>query len=152
VFTTVHSSSFIFTIWPRVLHAVGWSQDYFAFSTSVSIYVSLCVRTYHVHNNYITYIVAMRPYLSWLRQFRQLLCVATVSSLAQLRVWDWYWEAEATYTWRRKADRERRWQKRAATCDAYRVAINQRGMAARRALGWIGTSNTWLVFRYEYYR
>ena len=54
----------------------------FAFSASVSIYVSLCVRTYHMHNNYIMYIVAVRPYLSRLRQFRWLLCVATVSSLA----------------------------------------------------------------------
>ena len=32
---------------------------------------------------YITYIVAMRPYFSQLWQFRRLLCVATMSSLAQ---------------------------------------------------------------------
>ena len=37
--------------------------------------VCMCVRTYHVRNNYVTYIVAMRPYSSQLRQFRQLLCV-----------------------------------------------------------------------------
>jgi len=34
---------------------------------------------------------------------------------------------------------------RAATRDAYRVAINQRRMAARRALEWIGMSNARLV-------
>jgi len=39
-------------------------------------------------------------------------------------------------------------QKRAATCDAYRVAIQQR-IAARRALKWIGTSKAWLDFGYE---
>ena len=27
------------------------------------IYIYLCVRTYHVRNNYVTYIVAMRPQL-----------------------------------------------------------------------------------------
>jgi len=47
------------------------------------------------HNNYVTYIVAMRPYFSWLRRFRRLLCVATKGSLAQLGVRDGYWEAEA---------------------------------------------------------
>ena len=31
-------------------------------------YISLCVLTYHVHNNYVIYIVAMRPYFSRLRQ------------------------------------------------------------------------------------
>jgi len=45
--------------------------------------VNMCVRTYHVCNNYITYIVAMRPCFSGLRQFRRLLCVAIMSSLAQ---------------------------------------------------------------------
>jgi len=54
----------------------------------VCIYLSLCVCTYHVCNNYVTYIVAMRPYLNRLRQFRRLLCAATMSSPAQLRVWD----------------------------------------------------------------
>ena len=28
----------------------------------VYIYIYLCIRTYHVHNNYVMYIVAMRPY------------------------------------------------------------------------------------------
>jgi len=36
------------------------------------LYLSLCVRTYHMRNNCITYIVAMQPYLSWLWQFRRL--------------------------------------------------------------------------------
>ena len=39
--------------------------DYFVFSASVCIYVrtyvSLCVSTYHMRNNYVTYIVAMQP-------------------------------------------------------------------------------------------
>ena len=48
---------------------------YFAFTESVS----LCVHTYHVCNKYVMYTVAMQPYLSRLRQFRQPLCVATIS-------------------------------------------------------------------------
>jgi len=52
----------------------------------VCISVDLCVCIYHVRNNYVTYIVAMRPYLSRLRQFRRLLCVAAMSSLPQLRL------------------------------------------------------------------
>jgi len=56
----------------------------------IYIYICLCVRTYHVRNNYVTYIVAMRPYFSQLRQFRQLLCVAAMSSLPQLRDRDGY--------------------------------------------------------------
>ena len=35
--------------------------------------VYLCVCTYHVHNKYVTYIVAMRPCSSRLQQFRRLL-------------------------------------------------------------------------------
>ena len=34
-----------------------------------------------MRNNYVTYIVAMQPYFSQIRQFRQLLCVAIMSSL-----------------------------------------------------------------------
>jgi len=50
-----------------------------------------------VRNNYVMYIVAMRPYFSRLRQFRRLLsCVAAMSSLPQLRLRDGYQEAEAT--------------------------------------------------------
>jgi len=52
----------------------------------------MCVRTYHVRNKYITYIVAMRPYFSRLR----LLCIAAMSSLPQLRLRDGYQEAEVT--------------------------------------------------------
>ena len=47
----------------------------------ICLYVYLCVPTYHMRNNYVTYIVAMQPYFSQLWQFRQL---ATMSSLAQL--------------------------------------------------------------------
>ena len=50
----------------------------------IYIYVYLCICTYHMHNIYVTYIVAMRPNFSRLQQFRQLLCVATMGSLAQL--------------------------------------------------------------------
>ena len=46
--------------------------------------VCLCVPTYHMSNSYITYVVAVWPYFSWLWQFRQLLCVATTSSLSQV--------------------------------------------------------------------
>ena len=56
----------------------------------------MCVRTYHVHNSYVTYIVAMQPYFNRLRQFRRLLCIAAMSSLPQLRLRDGYREAEAT--------------------------------------------------------
>jgi len=86
--------------------------------------------------------------LSQLLQFRRLLCVATTSSLAaQLRIWNEYREAEATYTRRREADWERKRQKRAAIHGAYRLA-NQQTMAARRALEWIWTSKA-RIFRYE---
>ena len=47
-----------------------------------------------------------------------------------------------------EADQERKRQKLAATCDAYRVA-NQQRMAARRALDWIGMLKARLVLRYE---
>ena len=60
------------------------------------------------------YIVAMQPYFSRLRQFIRLLCVATMSSLAQLRVWDGYWEAEVTETQRHEANWEWKCQKWAA--------------------------------------
>jgi len=54
----------------------------------------MCVRTYHVRNNYVTYIVAYLPSRLW--QFRRLLCVAAMSGLVQLRLRDGYREAEAT--------------------------------------------------------
>jgi len=49
----------------------------------------------------------------------------------------------------READQEQKRQKWAATCDAYRVA-NQQRMAAKRALAWIGTSKAQPVLRYEW--
>ena len=58
--------------------------------------VYMCIHTYHVRNNYITYIVAMQPYFSRLWKFRRLLsCVAAMSSLPQLRLRDGYREAQA---------------------------------------------------------
>jgi len=51
----------------------------------VPMYISVSP-TYHVRSSYVTYIVAMRPYFSRLWQFRQLLCVTTMCTLAQLRV------------------------------------------------------------------
>ena len=70
--------------------ACGWLVLRLLCVFSVCWYIYLCVRTYHVRNNYVTYTVAMRPCLS-----RRLLCVATMnsvatimSSLAQLRVRD----------------------------------------------------------------
>ena len=50
-----------FTSQPRAA-----SYGYFAVSA-----VYMCVRTYHVGNNYVTYIAAMRPYFSRLWQFRR---------------------------------------------------------------------------------
>ena len=62
----------------------------------ICISVYLCVRTYHVRDNYVTYIVAMRPYFSQPWQLRRLFYVAAMSSLPQLRLQDGYQEAEAT--------------------------------------------------------
>ena len=61
--------------------------------------VCMCVRTYHVCNNYVTYIVARRSYRLTLVDFgnlRWLFCVAAMSSLSQLRLRDGYRKAEAT--------------------------------------------------------
>jgi len=70
----------------------GWLVLRLLWRLHVCIYICMCVRTYHVRNNYIMYIVAMRPYFNFsrLRQFRRLLCVAAMSSLAQLRLRDGY--------------------------------------------------------------
>ena len=54
------------------------------FCVCLYLHVCMCVHTYRVHNNYVMYIVAMRPYFNRLGQFTRLLCVATMSSLAQL--------------------------------------------------------------------
>ena len=59
-----------------------------------------------------------------------------MSSLAQLWVQGEYWEAEAMQTRQRKADQERKRQKRAATHYAYRVA-NQQRMAACQESSWV---------------
>ena len=92
----------------------------------VYIYIYLCVRTYHVRNNYITYIVAMWPYFSRLRQFRPLLCVAAMSSLPQLRLWDGCWEAEASRrNDARLTESGNARSKLLNTRGAYRVAIQQ---------------------------
>jgi len=42
----------------------------------------MCVRTYHVRNNYVTYIVAMRPYYYFIR----LLCVAAMRGSAMRKM------------------------------------------------------------------
>jgi len=104
------------------------------------IRIGLCVLTYHVHKNYLMYmyIVAMWPYFSLLYQFRRELCVTTVSSVAQLQVWDRYWEAEATQTQQCKANWKRKCQKRAATHGAFTVT-NRQTVAARRAFEWLRT-------------
>ena len=62
---------------------------------SCGFHICMCVHTYHVRNNYIMYIVTMRPYVSRLWQFRRVLCVAAMSSLLQLQLQDGYREAEA---------------------------------------------------------
>jgi len=113
-----------------------WLADLHFLCLCACIHLGLCIPTYHMHINYIAYIIAVQVYFSWLWKFGWLLCVATMSSLAQLWVQDRYQEAEATQTWPCEADREWKCQKRAATCDAYRAA-NWLRMAARRALKWI---------------
>jgi len=55
-----------------IIWRIEWTS-----SSAVSASVYMCIHTYHVRNNYVTYIVAMRPYFSRLRQFRRLLCVAS---------------------------------------------------------------------------
>ena len=60
------------TIWEQATsewtHGRVLSRDY-----------SMCIPTYHVHKNYITYTVATWPLFSWLRQFRRVICVAMSS-------------------------------------------------------------------------
>ena len=57
--------------------------------------IFFCVRLY-VYILVCAYIVAMRLCFTRLQQFGWLLCVATMSSLAQLHVRDRFQEAEAT--------------------------------------------------------
>ena len=97
------------------------------------IYIHMCVRTYHVRNNYVTYIVAMRPYLS------RLLCVAAMSSLPQF-------EMDTEKQRQRRRDDVRLTEggnarsEQLNTRSAYRVA-NQQSLAClsgseRRRPGW----------------
>ena len=81
---------------PAAREARSWLVLRLLCGFHVCIYICVCVCTYHVCNNYVTYIVAVRPYFSRLRQFRWLLYVAAMSSLPQLRLRDGYREAEAT--------------------------------------------------------
>ena len=100
-----------------------------------------------MRNNYVTYIVAMQPYLS---QLRWLLCVATVSSLPQSE-----FEMDTEKQRQRRRNDVRLIKSRNARSEQllvvpiqYRVAFQQR-MAARRALEWIRTSKARLVLKYE---
>ena len=77
----------------RIFLPAGRAQRLYVFCICWS--VNLCVPTYHVCNNYVKYIVAMRLYFSRLRQFGQLLCVTAMSSLAPLWLRNRCWEAEA---------------------------------------------------------
>ena len=81
---------------PATCFVLGWQVQWllclFCVWLLVCWSVDLCVPTYHMHNNYVTYIVAMQLYFS---QLRQLLSVATMCSPALLWVWDGYQEAEA---------------------------------------------------------
>ena len=47
---------------PAAREARGWLVLRLLCGFRVCIYVCMCVCTYHVRNNYVTYIVAMRPY------------------------------------------------------------------------------------------
>ena len=116
----------------------------------------MCVRTYHVRNNYITYIVAMRPY-SRLRQFRRLLCVAAMSSLPQL---SYDFEIDTEKQRQRRRDDARLTQSGNArseqlnTRGAYRVA-NQQSLAClsgseRRRPGWFLDMKYQTCFVYDF--
>jgi len=58
----------------------------------ICLYHGLCIPTYHVRNNNTMYIVAMVA----TSQYGWLLCLATMSSQAQLQVRDRYREVEVT--------------------------------------------------------
>ena len=94
-----------------------------------------------MRKNYVMYIVAI-----WLRQFWQLFCVATMSSLAQLQV---------QLRSRGKVDVTTRGWLRMKTPEAssyswcLQSCTNQQRMASRRAFAWIGTLKAQLFFRYE---
>jgi len=56
--TQVNLIHTVFNSRPCAKHVASWS---FAFSPSVCMYLFLCIHTYHVHDNYVMYIVAVRP-------------------------------------------------------------------------------------------
>ena len=98
----------------------------------VGWFVTLCILTYHVRNNYITHIVALQLCFSWLWTAGLSTGVATVSSLAQLQVWDPEKQRQCRYD-DVKLTESGKHHKQAATCGAYRAA-NLLKMAAWRIL------------------
>ena len=54
------------SVWGRLALIAGVRQLVLRLLCVFCVYIihSLCIRTYHVRNNYVVYIVAMRPYLS----------------------------------------------------------------------------------------
>ena len=111
---------------------------------------------FHVRNNYVRYIVAMRPYFSRLQQFRQLLCVAAMSSLPQLQL-----EMDTEKQRQRRRDDARLTEsgnarsKQLNTRGAYRVASQQRlaclnGSECRRP-GWFLDMKYQTCFKYYKY-
>jgi len=51
-----------FCLWVRTLCVPGWSYDCFVLSVSVCLHIY----AYHMHSNYVTYVVAMQLYLDQL--------------------------------------------------------------------------------------
>ena len=92
----------------------------------------LCILTYHVGNNYVMFIVAMRPYFSQLRQFSWLAALCSTYSY-EFEILRSRGNVDAMTWGFPRAETP-------ATFDTYRVANRQR-MAARRAsaLEWIET-------------
>ena len=62
---------------PATCKACGRLVLRLLYSFCVCLYLGLCVPTYHLHNNYITYIAAIWLDFIWLWQSRLLLCVST---------------------------------------------------------------------------
>jgi len=72
--------------------------------------------------------------------------VATMSSLAQLRVWDGYYVDVMTWGWLRAETPE---PSSYLWCLQLQRVADQQRMATRRALEWIRVLEARLVFRYE---
>ena len=119
-YIVIRPVSSIFTSWPRVRSRLVLRL---LCGFRVCWYVYLCVHTYHVRNNYVTYIVAMRPYFSRLRQFRRLLCVAAMSSLPQLL--DTEKQRQCRHDDARLTKSGNARSEQLNTCGAYRVANQQ---------------------------